>query len=759
MSHKKHKAGITATKLPETGTFFDWTKSEKYLEYAITFFSLSIILVLFAQSEHFFYSKVFMKEFLFYGFIEIIVALYLALALINKRYWPRIFAYDENGRRNINWLLILPSAYIGAAILSTLFAVNRYGSFFGSVSYNNGLLVLLHFWALFIVLSSVFQKKKFWLWFLRLNVLVGSFMAFFALYQKFIKGTVVMGTFGNQGHLSIYLVFIAALSAVLFFWEERRDVKLCWVSSGIISVLTLFLATDIRGSQLGFLVGICSAIAVYFLAHQRRSVRQTAACLIFIVLSSVIIFSVYMVSSGKVYSLFQRSGTVKTRVLNWKISWKGFLDRPVFGYGLENYYIVFEKYFEPSYYQNNNGQQSTEYGFSLPHNKVIEVAVLSGIPGFVTYLAIFFGIFSLLYRKFKKTRDMKLLVLFGMWSAYLAHLFFLFDNIVSFYMFFSLLAFTYFTLSKPPEKRADQKVVLNPFLSYAILAGILVATAGAVYFFSIQAARASHYAIKAIFDMQDKKYEESFASFEKMEKVGIFYISQKGLFELSRQVEKEFALQKQFSDLQEGYIKKIIAKNDASLAADPSQLYYLINMSRLYYIAGKFDKANYEKSNELLQKMVDNGSKRMEAYMYQATNYKELGQKEKAAEYGEKAVALDPTYGFATYGLAFLYNTMEEEDKALFYAEETIKNGFSNESFYNVYADIARKINDHDRQIIAFTKLTQLNPKNAQNFANLAMVYFEKKDYQKSREVSEDIIRRFPNLKGQIQAFIDKLPK
>ena len=763
MSKKKHPSGFGEAD-PEpsgAGQLFGRIDLEKYAKYAIACLSFALVLVLLVSPKHFFYPSVFVKTFLFYGIIEVIAALFLLLALLNKRYWPRFVETDASGRKKTNWLLALASAYVGAAVLSTLFAANRYASFFGTVDGSNGLLTLLHFWALFVILSYTFREKTFWHWFLRLNVFVGSIIAIFALYQKFVQGTAAVGTFGNPGHLSGYLIFIIFLWAVLLFWSEKKDEKKFWALPGIISLLALFLATDIRGSQLGFVVGIAAALVAYFLAHQKKTVRKIAANMVFVALALGIFLSVYLVSSGKVYGLFERSTTIKTRVINWQIGWQGYLEKPLFGYGLENYYIVFEKHFNPEYYHNNPGLQSTEYGFSLPHNKIVEVAVLSGTLGLVTFLALFLGILRLLYKKFFRTRDKSLLALLGMWTAYFVHLFFLFDSIVSFFMFFSLLAFTHFVLKEPAGENEDEdeKVRLNPVLASVLLAIILAGAGAAVYFFSYRAARADNFAFDALNDMQNKKYEESIASLEKMENIGIFYVSQKALFELSRNTEMAFVQANHFSDSQKSFLQKLIAKNDSSLASDPSQIYSYLNMSRICFIAGKFDKANYEKSNEILQKMIDSGSKRMEAYMYMAENYQALGQNDQAAESGKKALALDPTYGFADYRLASIYHKMGNDDEAIRYIDEAIKNNYTDKTLYDLYAGTAYAKKDYDRSIIAFTKLTKLAPNDPQNYVNLAVVYLEKKDYAKSREICNEFMEKFPELSEKIQAFIDKIPE
>ena len=38
-------------------------------------------------------------------------------------------------------------------------------------------------------------------------------------------------------------------------------------------------------------------------------------------------------------------GTIYGRIVIWKIAWQGFLERPLLGWGPENYSIVFSKYY------------------------------------------------------------------------------------------------------------------------------------------------------------------------------------------------------------------------------------------------------------------------------------------------------------------------------------------------------------------------------------------------------------------------------
>ena len=66
------------------------------------------------------------------------------------------------------------------------------------------------------------------------------------------------------------------------------------------------------------------------------------------IISPVILFSnknSYFVKSNEVLnrvaSISVESTTAQTRLITWKSSWQGFLERPMFGWGSENFYQVF----------------------------------------------------------------------------------------------------------------------------------------------------------------------------------------------------------------------------------------------------------------------------------------------------------------------------------------------------------------------------------------------------------------------------------
>jgi O-antigen ligase len=77
--------------------------------------------------------------------------------------------------------------------------------------------------------------------------------------------------------------------------------------------------------------------------------------------------------------------TAQTRFWTWGSAWKGFLDRPIFGWGPENFTRVFDKYFDTRHYNPN---QSTETWFDRAHSVVFDYLAETGIVGLAAYLGL-----------------------------------------------------------------------------------------------------------------------------------------------------------------------------------------------------------------------------------------------------------------------------------------------------------------------------------------------------------------------------------
>jgi O-antigen ligase len=70
----------------------------------------------------------------------------------------------------------------------------------------------------------------------------------------------------------------------------------------------------------------------------------------------------------------------------WGEAWKGFLERPVLGWGPENFTTVFDKFFNPNFYAPG---QNNETWFDRAHSVYFDYLSETGILGLLAYLGMF----------------------------------------------------------------------------------------------------------------------------------------------------------------------------------------------------------------------------------------------------------------------------------------------------------------------------------------------------------------------------------
>ena len=69
-------------------------------------------------------------------------------------------------------------------------------------------------------------------------------------------------------------------------------------------------------------------------------------------------------------------GTVHGRIVVWEIAWKGFLDRPLLGWGPENFGLAFARHYNPCL---GSSQCAPEVWFDLAHNIVLDTLTETGV--------------------------------------------------------------------------------------------------------------------------------------------------------------------------------------------------------------------------------------------------------------------------------------------------------------------------------------------------------------------------------------------
>ncbi len=435
------------------------------------------------------------KAVFFRSLVEIIFILYIFLLALDKTYLPQ---------KNI--LLISVAFFYLVCFITSILGINFYRSFFGDLQRGEGLVLYLHLFIFFVVLSAVFHKKEDWMWFFRVSGLVNFFSCVAAILQQlnvynfFSINSHISGTLSNPDLFANYIVLAFFIAVFMLFSEKNIKIKIAWIALAILDCYVLFFS-KIRGAWVGFSAGIfiCS-LYYFFKLNKKNKIIVTCFAVIGILCLAAVI-----------YANFNKISNLDGRGNIWKADWQAVKDRPILGWGNESAAFLYDKY---SY---NIKQSSDGVYFDRPHNKILEVLLYNGIIGLLAYLAIFAVIFYVLWKK----RDLRSFVLAGFFASGFMQNIFSFDNICTYILFFSALAFINFNYF--PEKSISQPVE-NKFVFEKICLAFCLSIFIGMFFYqiNIKPTLASMYFPKAV-SLENSDMQASFAQYSKSISQKTFY--------------------------------------------------------------------------------------------------------------------------------------------------------------------------------------------------------------------------------------------
>ena len=363
--------------------------------------------------------------------IEVVFVLWVALAVA----WP-------HWRPSRSWLLALLGIGLGVSALSAVFGVSPSRSFWSTYIRMQGTVELAHWFAYALVVTSVFRTSGSLRGLLACGLGVGLLVSLGAVALSFgwqspwlfpMSGQAfsrVAATLGNPAYLGAYLmvnvVLALGLLARSFIPEpaeqipegsrrragrkdqkETRGAWTHWVERAFYGSVVLFGLWGISlGGSMGALAGLLAAVGaltlLYSLLARSRRVRWVARTVLGLMAAGAtagaVAFSLALSFSPFIDSpllkrvtdpeVVQRS--FDGRIASWMTGSRGYLERPVLGWGEGNYEAVFGRY-------------ATGRGAFMPsndhaHNMLIEVAATKGTLGLAAYLAIWILTFLAILR-------------------------------------------------------------------------------------------------------------------------------------------------------------------------------------------------------------------------------------------------------------------------------------------------------------------------------------------------------------------------
>lgn len=278
-------------------------------------------------------------------------------------------------------LLMMVSAVFGESLLRSVL---------GTSTRMTGILMSAHL-LLFFLLCGMLRKEQ-WIPILRASVWLSLGIAAFSFLQYLFPGQVldlvgdrqITAFFGNKAYVAYY--FLMHFFLGLFLYRKQRDRKALGISCCLLLML-LMLGT--KGVYLSLLITALISGFIFF-----RNARGRVIILLLILIS--------VIATLSFRGLFWENHSVQSRLLLWKISLQALVERPLLGWGPENFEMAYNTHYDPKMLRFNPADNWVDRA----HNDFVQGAVEMGLLGAIWFLA-FWG-----YILFRSRKDSLLFSLF-----------------------------------------------------------------------------------------------------------------------------------------------------------------------------------------------------------------------------------------------------------------------------------------------------------------------------------------------------------
>ncbi len=707
-------------------------------------FALPLI-VFIVSPETLFFPFITGKNIAFRVLVEIMTGAYLALAVIHPSYRPRrsplLTAYA---------LLVLIAA------LADAFGVNPAKSFWSNFERMDGWITLVHLFAYLAVTATVLNAEKMWRRFLQWNLGVSALVSLYAFMQLFGIATLTAGfssaqrldaTLGNPIYLAVYMLFNIGIAALLWRQEARAHGRTptMYAYATVLSIdVLVLLLTGTRGAMIGLIGGLFIGSLLLIWGDVAPKVRRL---LIGVVVGIIVLGGLFYAIReqswvknvpvlNRLATISLNDGTTKARFYNWNMAWQGVKERPILGWGQENYAIVFDKYYDPRMY-------AQEQWFDRVHNIIFDWLVAAGFLGLLSYLSLFGSALYLIWRR-AEFDAVERAILTGTLLAYFIHNLFVFDNIMSYLLFTTLLAYVVFRTS------AHAKHLPLPSLrpSYApIVAGVaLCAVWGVAWYVNARPLAANRTLLQALAP-HSEGLGKNLEYFEKAINYGTYGTQE--VREQLVQVSAQLANADVSADVKQAFFKKAADEMLAQASASPLDARPPLFLGILLDAYG-----DLENGAAALRRALELSPTKHSILFELGSNALARDKGDEALLYFKRAYELSPEFSDARiYYAAAAIRVHKEALADQLLAPLIAAGNAADPRIAAAYAKIGR----YDKIAAIWEKRVALEPKDANARFTLAAAYYGAGNKVRAIGILEDAGKLSPEVKQQADELIRQI--
>jgi len=628
--------------------------------------------------------------------------LYL-MALIEIFFAAGIFLmiYSPKYRAKRNALSLAIGSFVLIMALATVFGADPSRSFWSKFERMSGLLIWLHLFGFFVV-SRAILKKDAWLRIFSFSILVSMVVCFlFWLDKTGVKGLSVAyngSTVGNSSFLATYLLFNLFFAIYsffelkkrktlqFFFIKESRKICLTIATTGFVFLFVTLMFSTGRAAILAFFGGTGLLLLLYLaLKHKKNNIRLIAKiCLI---------FGLVIYLSGTALLLWHNSPVQqwlseranKSRQVIWSNAWQGFLERPILGWGPENFSFVFHEHFDPGFYLSEIYGADTR--FDRAHNIVFDNLVNGGALGLIGYLSMFGASFWILWRGYrrKKLDFMTAAVPSVILVAHFTQNLTVFDMPASFLMLFITFGFISAVSCNnniPAQgailiRNRKSRIIFLPLIVFLLFLSLSS--------FVIKPARAG----TGIIGVMKSPTFEARKPFYEM----ALHSSPMGLYQIREHLANNIFTLIKARLAEIGDFEIVTQALEEAVHNSPFDYYNRLTLARVYDAYAELQKEKNEvvlkRAEQVLQDALRLSPTKQEGYWEMAITKSMLNKNDEAADLLEKAISLDPRV-IRSYQTAILfYEKIGDMEKARQKGDELLK-------YYPELESLVRQILEQD---------------------------------------------------------------
>jgi O-antigen ligase/tetratricopeptide (TPR) repeat protein len=715
----------------------------KWVVYGGIFTVPAIVLIV---SNDLFFPYITGKNFTFRIIVEIAVAAWVLLALYDARYRPRF-----------SWL-----AGFGALLLVTMLISNLMGehpakSFWSNFERMEGYVTLVHFYLYFLMVGTMLTTDVLWNRFFNVTLGVAAIVSLYAFAQ--VSGEVAISqgnewrvdaTLGNSTYMAVYMLFHIAIAVMMTIRARASRMRYAYGAAALVFAF-LLLQTGTRGATLGLIGGVFLATLYTTVfssgnAKIRTFAGATLAAIVLLVggfwLARDSAFVQNSPMLDRIANISLAEGSV--RFMIWDTALKGIKERPLFGWGQENFNYIFNTHYTPELYR-------AESWYDRTHNIVMDWLVAGGIFGALAYFGLlgaavwYVAIRPLVQKDDQSFTVIERGILLGLLAGYTVHNLFVFDNIVSYVFYAAVLGYIHARVAPQPSI-LESRGVSRRIVEQVAAPLVLVALIGTVYYVNVPSIRAAGDIIDA-FRATDN--EVMLQGFERALSRGSF-ADQEIREQMMQRIQGMAAQPDVPADFRERALARVEEELQAQSLEKPNDARVELFLSVFYRAIGDHERA----ASQLAVARALSPKKQVTIFE-QGFNELDRGDIPSALVYFKEAYDLAPSFDQArgNYANAALY----ADDTSLWRelistdAEKTAY-ALNDNAIRAVYA---KKL--YPELIEMFKTRITIRPQEPQERANLAYIYDELGRSEEAIAVLRQAIIDIPAFKTQADQFITNI--